>query len=133
MYILLFIADCIPLSMVRAGSSQADNVTISINRGSNASISSLVNPCNHTDNNNYVLVHENHDTEELDVVLEQPSHRIVVPNIQLTTAGIYCTYKQCAPEEEPQCCIKIKGWYILCMATLYHRFINLRYLGFINL
>ena len=117
MYFLLSIANCTSLSTIRAGSTQAD---IPVNRGGSAKlIPSRVNYCIDPNNDDYVLLHENHDTGELDVVLQQSSYRFILSDIQLTTAGIYCTYQQCATEEEPQCCIKIKGWYILCMTILY--------------
>ena len=100
------IAECRPLLLARAGATEA---MIIQKLGSSIEIcTSLENHCNQPNNNNYILLQENHHTGRLDVVSQQEDY-ISLSNVQLNTSGIYCAYKQCAPEDMEQCCIRIIG------------------------
>ena len=99
-------AECRPLPLVRAGAIEA---TIVPKLCSFMEIYSPENHCNQPNNNSYILLHENHHTGELDVVSQQEDYIFTISNVQLNTSGIYCSHKQCAPENTEQCCIRIIG------------------------
>ena len=106
MVTFLSTAECRPLPLVRAG---AIETTIIPELGSSMEVHSPENHCNQPNNNNYILLHENHRTGELDVISQQEDYIFRISNVQLNTSGIYCSHKQCAPEDMEQCCIKIRG------------------------
>ena len=68
--------------------------------------------CSNTSNNSYILLRENHDTGALEEVYisRQSNHRFQISGIQMSISGVYCVYKECAPEDMEQCCIRIKGY-----------------------
>ena len=101
-----YTAECRPLPLVRAGTIEA---TIVHKLGSSIEIHSPENHCNHPNNNDYVLLRENDHTGELDIISQQEGYTFTISNVQLNTSAIYCTYKQCAPAEKEQCCIRIAG------------------------
>ena len=98
---------CLPLQVVRGGTNEADMATRLVDLGSTVEIYSNENDCNHPGNNNYTLLHDNHHTGELDTISQQEGYKFTLSNVQLNTSGIYCVYKQCAPQEKKQCCIRI--------------------------
>ena len=104
-----YTAQCRSLEVVRARTSEADMATYSVDSGSTLEINSNENNCNQPGNNNYILLHQNHHTEELDIISQQQGHKFILSNVQLSTSGIYCIYKQCAPQEKEQCCVRIIG------------------------
>ena len=77
--------------------------------GSKVEIYAPENNCNHPTNNQFVLLRENHRTGELDAILQQQNNKFTILNLQLNISGIYCVYKQCAPEQKKQCCTRIIG------------------------
>ena len=95
---------CKPLTEVRAQITEAP-----VHSGSKIEIYAHESNCNHPTNNQYVLLHENHSTGELDVILQQQNNKFTILNLQLNISGIYCAYKQCAPEQKEQCCTRIIG------------------------
>jgi len=99
---LFFIAACVPRQDV-------DDAIIRMNPGSNyifrAGIDSTCSPSSDV---TYILTHENHVTGRMEIVSQQQSHAFTI-HVQLNTSGVYCAYKQCAPNDKEQCCIRIKG------------------------
>ena len=85
--------------------------TIRVNPGSSVSLNAPTDvTCSHPNNDNYVLLHESHRNQQLRIITQQPAdHKFTIPNVQLSTSGIYCVYKQCVPEYMEQCCIRIIG------------------------
>ena len=108
----LSIVECRPLPLVRAETTKAMIVP---KLGSSIEIYSLENHCNHPDSNDYMLLRENDHSRELDIISQQEGYTFTISNVQLSTSGIYCTYKQCAPEEKEQCCIRIASQYYVCV------------------
>ena len=83
--------------------------------GPSMEIYSLQNHCNHPDHNDYMLLRENDHSRELYIISQQEGFKFTLSNVQLNTSGIYCTYKQCAPEEKEQCSIRIAGQHYVCL------------------
>ena len=67
------------------------------------------NNCNQPSNNSYIFLHQNHRTGELDIISQQQGRKFTLSNVQLNSSGIYCAYKQCAPQGKEQCCVRIIG------------------------
>ena len=87
-----------------------DNATFEVQPGSSVVIVySHTASCTYTSNDYYILLHEDHDTGVLREVSRQQNHMFEISGIQLHTSGVYCLYKECAPEDMEQCCIRIKG------------------------
>ena len=105
----LHAAWCSSLQVVRAGTNEADTATRLVDLGSTVEICSNENDYNQPGKSNYTFLHENHHTGELDIISQQESHKFILSNVQLTNSGIYCAYKQCAPQEKEQCCLRIIG------------------------
>ena len=97
---------CRSLQVVRDGAGVA---TRRVNLGFPVEIYSNVNHCNQPSNNSYILLHQNHHTGELDIVSQQPGYKFTLSSVQLDSSGIYCTYKQCTPQEKEQCCVRVIG------------------------
>lgn len=106
-YILLGV--CKPLSELIAASFEDIASTIHVNRGSNVEIHSRIDHCNDPNNSSYVLLHQNHHTGKLDIVSQHQDNKFMVSDVQLSTSGIYCTYKQCSAKDKEQCCARIVG------------------------
>ena len=65
--------------------------------------------CDCVKNSTYILLHQDHQTGELKVESRQQEYKFTISNIQLNTSGVYCMYKQCAPEDKEKCCVRIPG------------------------
>ena len=103
-------AECKSLQVVKNGTmEEAANATIEVNLGCTTNIRSQGNNCSHPNSSNHILLQENHHTGRLDVISQQEDNIFTISNVQFNTSGIYCAYKQCAPEDMEQCCIRIRG------------------------
>ena len=118
-------AKCLSLQVVKNGTMEAAaNATTEVNLGCTTKIRSQGNNCSHPNSSNYILLQENHHTGRLDVISQQEDYIFTISNVQFNTSGIYCAYKQCAPEDMEQCCIRIRGWYMI--VYVYNRLILLQ-------
>lgn len=96
---------CVPFEKI-------EDATIKTQPASSIELISQINGCSDPGNDDYILLHEDHKTGELqEISRQQNNHRFQISNIQLNTSGVYCAYKQCAPQDRTQCCIRITGWY----------------------
>ena len=102
-------AECMSLQIVKNGTMEAVNATTEVNLGCTTKIRSQGNNCSHPNSSNYTLLQENHHTGRLDVISQQEDSIFTISNVQFNTSGIYCAYKQCAPEDMEKCCIRIRG------------------------
>ena len=106
---VILLGDCRPLSEVRVASYEDLTSTIHVNRGSNMEIYSRTDHCNDPINSSYVVLHQNHHTGKLDIVSQHHDNKFTVSDVQLSTSGIYCTYKQCTAKDKEQCCTRVVG------------------------
>ena len=89
---------------------ETEDATVVVQPGSSMVIySETSNSCSNTSNDNYILLHENHRTGVLNEIARQQNYTFQISAIQLNTSGVYCVYKECAPEDMEQCCIRITG------------------------
>ena len=93
---------------------QVEDATIEVQPGSSVVI--IYTPtdshCNNStfgDDDTYTLLHEDHQTGVLREISQQQNSKFQISEIQLNTSGVYCAYKQCAPEHREECCIRIIG------------------------
>ena len=106
-------AQCRPRQEFRNGAFEAHDqmATMLENPGSSVSLNAPTDVnCSHPDNDSYALLHESHHDQQLRIITQQTAnHKFTISNVQLSTSGIYCVYKQCVPEDMEQCCIRIIG------------------------
>ena len=90
---------------------EVEDAITEVQHGSSVVIYSPLTDCNDGDpsDDTYILLHQNHHTRELEEVSQQKGYKFTISDIQLNTSGVYCVYKQCAPEDKEQCCIRISG------------------------
>lgn len=105
-HILSFTVTCRPLKVVMDAAIEDIRV---LPAGSNISFYSHVNDHGHTNNDSYILLHQNHQTKKLEVVSQQQDNKFTISDLQVNSSGVYCAYRQRIPKDKEQCCIKISG------------------------
>ena len=102
-YILEYTVTCRPLQHI------SDVAIYDVQPGSSIRFRSHSRSCNQPGNDSYTLLHQNHHTGQLEIVSQQRNYKFVISDIQLSTSGVYCAYKECVPEDMEQCCMQIMG------------------------
>ena len=100
---------------------ETEDATIVVQPGSSMVIvySQTSRSCSNASNDSYILLQEDHHTGVLKEISRQQNHTFQISSIQLNTTGVYCVYKECAPEDMEQCCIRIIGIVLrMCQVAL---------------